>query len=107
MTDGPGTVLQRIIWTWLTSEPATWRDLLGRILIARVPENCGCPEMIEKMNEGGVSWCIKNRDAIVGLMVDNAVRGSRFRIGVLFRRQFREQADRWLVEAVKSSIVKD
>ena len=89
-----------IIKRWLTQLPETWTDLIARLLFRELPDDCGCVEMAERMNEGGVEWCREHYAEILARLETNGVNGCRFGIGPLLRLPIRWQAKRWIDEAI-------
>lgn len=59
--------------------------------------------MADKMDNGGISWCDANRDAILNRLVANAVKSCKFHIGPLVKAPMRKRASQWLDLAIEQS----
>lgn len=103
LRDLHGSRLEIIIRVWLRSEPQTWQELIGRMLIKEVPRGCRCRSLTQKMDDGGLQWCLDRRRQIVLVMVKNAIKGTRWPcVGRLMAGAYKNQAELWFAQATKN-----
>lgn len=96
----PGSALTFIIKRFFSELPRSWSDLVARVLVVRIPSDCGCKDLAEKMDVGGVSWCRSNRWTILSRLVRNGIYGCRWHLGWLLVPAIAWKSNQWVSMAI-------